>query len=93
MQITPTITFRGIKRSPAIEAAIHERFDKLEHVHRGIIGCRVLVELAQRRLESGNRYHVKIDLIVPGDSLAVTHQASLYSTAQDLGNSKLRRTA
>lgn len=93
MQIIPTITFRGIRRSPTIEAAIQERLGKLERYYRGIIGCRVLVELAQRHHESGNRYHVKIDLSVPGDSLVVTHQASLYGAAKDLGASKLQRTA
>ncbi len=30
-------------------------------------GCRVLVELAERHHEQGNRFHIRIDLTVPGD--------------------------
>jgi cold shock CspA family protein/ribosome-associated translation inhibitor RaiA len=84
MQLTPTITFRGLDRSAALEAEIRTRIDKLETYDRSIISCQVLVELAQRHHEAGNRYHVQIDLTVPGDEIIVAHEASLYATDQDL---------
>jgi cold shock CspA family protein/ribosome-associated translation inhibitor RaiA len=84
MQLTPTITFRGMDRSEALETEIRARIDKLETYYRSIMGCRVLVELAQRHHASGNRYHVRIDLTVPGEEIVVTHHASLHATAQDI---------
>lgn len=80
MQLPPTITLRGIDPSAALEPAIHMRIDKLETYCRSIIGCRVLVELVQRHHETGNRYHVRIDLTVPGEEIIVAHEASLHAT-------------
>jgi cold shock CspA family protein/ribosome-associated translation inhibitor RaiA len=88
MQLTPTITFRGIGPSAALEAAIRARIDKLETYYHSIMGCRVLVEFAQRHHETGNRYHVRIDLTVPGEEIVVAHDASLHATAQDVAMEK-----
>jgi len=66
MQLTPTITFRGVERTDALEAEVITRLRKLETYYQGTMGCRVLVELLQRHHEAGNRYHVRIDLTVPG---------------------------
>ena len=84
MQLTPSITFRGIDPSAALEAEIRTRIGKLETYYRSIIGCHVLVELAQRHHEAGNRYHVRIDLTVPGEVIVVAHDASLHATDQDI---------
>jgi cold shock CspA family protein/ribosome-associated translation inhibitor RaiA len=84
MQITPTITFRGMDHAPALEGEILARIKKLETYCRSIIGCRVLIEFAERHHETGNRYHVRIDLTVPGDEIVVAHEASLHATAQDV---------
>jgi cold shock CspA family protein/ribosome-associated translation inhibitor RaiA len=85
MQITPSITFRGIEPSPELEEEIHTRLARLETYCQSIMGCRVLVELAQRHHEAGNRYHVRIDLTVPGEEIVVAHEASLHAAAQDTG--------
>ncbi len=84
MQLTPTITFRGIDHSTALEAEIRTRINKLEMCYRSIMGCRVLVEFVQRHHVTGNRYHVRIDLTVPGEEIVVAHEASLHATAQDV---------
>ncbi len=93
MQITPTITFRGIEPSAALEAEIRRRIDKLETYYHSIMGCRVLVELAQRHHETGNHYHVRIDLTVPGEEIVVAHEASLHATAQDIDAEKVTKEA
>ena len=79
MKLTPTITFRGIDSSPALDAEIRRRINKLERYYRPIMGCRVLVEVAQRHHGTGNRFHVRIDLTVPGEEIAVAHQARLHA--------------
>ena len=93
MQLTPTITFRGIDSSTALEAEIRRRIGKLETYCHSIMGCRVLVEPAQRHHETGNRYHVRIDLTVPGEELVVAHEASLHAAAQDIDAAKVTREA
>ena len=83
MRLTPSITFRGIESSPGLEAEILRRIRKLETYYDSIMGCRVLVEPVQRHHQAGNRYHVRIDLTVPGEEIVVAHEASLHATAQD----------
>jgi len=84
MQLTPTITFRGVRHSDAVEAEVIARLRKLETYYDRIMGCHVLLELVQRHHEAGNRYHVRIDLTVPGEEIVVSHEASLHGTDQDI---------
>jgi cold shock CspA family protein/ribosome-associated translation inhibitor RaiA len=91
MQLTPTITFRGIEPSAALEAEIRSRIHNLEKYYRAIMGCRVVVEFVQRHHETGNRYHVRIDLTVPGEEIVVAHEASLHATAQDIDVEEARK--
>jgi cold shock CspA family protein/ribosome-associated translation inhibitor RaiA len=93
MQLTPTITFRGIDPSAALEAEIRTRVGKLETYYRPIMGCHVLVEFAERHHETGNRYHVRIDVTVPGEEIVVAHEASLHATAQDVDAEKATKEA
>jgi cold shock CspA family protein/ribosome-associated translation inhibitor RaiA len=91
MQLPATITFRGIEPSDALEADIRRRIDRLETYFSPIMGCRVLVEFAERHHQTGNHFHVRIDLTVPGDEIAVAHDASLHATAKDTGATKGRK--
>jgi cold shock CspA family protein/ribosome-associated translation inhibitor RaiA len=91
VQLTPSITFRGFGPSSDLEAEVHKRIAKLEMYYSSITGCRVLVELAQRHHEAGNRYHVRIDLTVPGEAIVVAHEGNLHATAKDLEAEKITR--
>jgi cold shock CspA family protein/ribosome-associated translation inhibitor RaiA len=93
MQLTPAITFHGVERTSALEAEVMRRVRKLETYYPRIIGCRVLVDLVQRHHESGNRYHVRIDLTVPGEEIVVTHEAGPHATALDIDAEKLTKAA
>jgi cold shock CspA family protein len=57
------------------------------------MGCRVLLEFVQRHHEGGNRYHVRIDLTVPGEEIVVAHEANLHAAAQDIDAEKVARVA
>ncbi len=83
MQVRPTVTFRGFHPFPGLEADVQRRIDRLTTYYASIVACRVLVELAHRHHESGNRFHVRIELTVPGEQIAVTHEHGLHATAQD----------
>src|SRR5262245_56269545 len=93
MQLAPTITFRGIKHSIVLESEIRARINKLEDYYAPIIGCRVLIERRPRHHQSGNRYHVRIDLTVPGEDIVVTHEASLHGAAQTFALQKATKAA
>lgn len=93
MKLPPTVTFRGFSPSPALEDDIRKHVAKLETYFASIMGCRVLVELVQRHHRAGNRYHVRIDLTVPGDEIVVAHEASLRAAAQDLGTEKITKAS
>ncbi|MGE5246123.1 MAG: HPF/RaiA family ribosome-associated protein [Betaproteobacteria bacterium] len=88
MQVTPGITFRGLAPSAALEADIRAHMARLETYYPSIMGCRVLVELAHRHHEAGNRYHVRIDLTIPGEEIVITREAGLHATARDVEATK-----
>jgi cold shock CspA family protein/ribosome-associated translation inhibitor RaiA len=92
MQLTPTITLLGIGHPARLEAAIRAHLDKLDRYYGSIMDCRVLVELAERRHEHGNRYHVRIDLSVPGGGdIVVSHEASLHGAARAAAPAKMTK--
>lgn len=93
MQLAPVITFRGMKPSAALESDIQARIAKLETYYGSIMACRVMVELGERHHERGNRFHVRIDLTVPGEEIVVAHEANLHATAQDVDAGKVARIA
>lgn len=88
MTLMPTqITFRGLAHSEALEADIRERVAWLEQFYRGIVRCRVLVEVPHRhRRRSGGRlFHVRIEMTVPGGApIVVSHQPSLHGGLKDI---------
>jgi hypothetical protein len=55
------------------------------------MAARILVEPAQRHHRDGNRYHVRIDLTVPGEDIVVSHEASLRPAARRLPAQKTRK--
>lgn len=83
MLLQPMITFRGIARSELLENEILAGVAKLETFYTPITGCRVLIGLAERHHETGNRVHVRLDITVPGEEIVVNHEASLHAAAAD----------
>ena len=82
MQMAPTITVRGDGRTAELEAVVQGYLAKLARYHPNLIGAHVLVEPAARRHRNGNRYHVRVELSVPGKDVVVTRNAGLKSTAR-----------
>jgi cold shock CspA family protein len=80
-----------MSETDALDADIRKRLDKLETYCPSIMGARVLVEPAERHHRGGYRYHIRIDLTVPGEKIAIAHQASLRPTARALGAPKTHK--
>ena len=71
------ITFRNMESSEDVKGWIREEANKLDEFHGKITGCRVVVELPNRRRKGGNLYHVRVDLTVPGGEMVVKRQPRL----------------
>ena len=91
MNVPPTITFRRMRQTDALDADVRKRLSRLETYCPSLMGARVLIEPMERHHRGGNRFHVRIDLTVPGEEIAVSHEASLRAGARALGALKTRK--
>ncbi|SMF48567.1 cold-shock DNA-binding protein family [Tistlia consotensis] len=66
MQTPLQITFHGMDPSPALEARIRERTDRLERYFDRIVSCRVIVEAPHRHGHQGKLYRIKVLIGLPG---------------------------
>jgi len=74
------VTFRNLQTSDWLERDIRTRAEKLTTYFPDIMSCRILVALPHRRHEHGNRFQVHIDIVVPGEEIAVSHAPSVRET-------------
>ncbi|WP_416668457.1 HPF/RaiA family ribosome-associated protein [Egbenema bharatensis] len=65
MKVEPTISYRDVEKTSAIESLIQEKITKLEQVCDYISSCRIAVETAHKRPSHGSPYRVRIDMTVP----------------------------
>jgi len=76
MKVPPEITFRGIEKTPEMEAYIRRRAAKLEDFFSGIISCRVSVEKDQMHQRTGSPFRVRVVVRVPpGKELVGRHES------------------
>jgi cold shock CspA family protein len=71
MQSAPQIVYRHLIPTRSVEARIQAEIQDLEKFEARITSCRVMVEPSGEQHATGNRYHVRIDLTVPGRELVV----------------------
>jgi len=65
------ITFRDMPSSSAITAHVEKRAAKLDHLFDRIVACHVVLEEPNQRHQKGQKFHVRIDMTVPGKALIV----------------------
>jgi cold shock CspA family protein len=65
MKILPTITYRNLEKSDAIDKLVHDKIAKLEHICNYINSCHITLEKIHDRPRSGSPYRVRIDLTIP----------------------------
>lgn len=80
MPVEPIVSFRDVRASAGLVTDIERRVAALERYYTPITSCRVLVERASHRHASGNPYHVRIDLTVPGGQVIVKEQPATRAT-------------
>src|SRR4051794_12819744 len=84
MQQPLNITYRGIEATPAIEARIRERAERLDRYYDGIISCHVTIETPHHQHHKGNLYDVRIDLAVKGGELMIGREGVKNHAHEDL---------
>ena len=72
MQTPVQVTFRDIQPSTAVSEHVERRAAKLDTYFDRITKCHVVVEAPNHAHKHGPKYHVRIDLHVPGKELVVT---------------------
>ena len=78
------VTFRNLKTSDWLEREIRDRAGKLDTYCPDIVVCRVLVAKPHRHHEHGNRFDVRIDLVVPGEEIEVCKGTRIPGSAKDV---------
>ena len=93
MQVPLQITMHGIERSAALAADIRKHAGKLEQFHARITSCRVAVEETHRHHRQGREFTVRIDLRVPGQTIAVNldHHEDAHVAVRDAFDSARRQ--
>jgi cold shock CspA family protein len=91
MMLPLQITFRNMESSEMAEEWIREEVFKLEEFYNRIMACRVTVEIPHRHHRRGTRYHVRIDLTMPGGELVIKREPSLSKRLRLLGETVLAK--
>ena len=93
MQIPLQITLRNVDKSETVEAVIRRSVAKLEHFHRRIVSCRVVVEIPSRHKHQGKEFVVRLDIKVPGSEIVITHDhhEDLYAALHEAFHAAQRR--
>lgn len=93
MKIPLQIVFRDIARSDAVEAAIQEKADKLDHLFDKIMSCRVTVGFIQKHKHQGRLFNIRIDLTVPGSEIVVNRDKAedVYVAIRDAFDAAKRK--
>jgi cold shock CspA family protein/ribosome-associated translation inhibitor RaiA len=68
------ITYRGMEPSPAVEAKVYERFERVAKLHDRITSCRVSIEAPHRHGNKGKLYTVAVNIQMPGAEIVVSRQ-------------------
>ena len=78
------ITWRDIPPSPALEADIRQKAQKLEQFSDHILRCKVVVEAAHRHHHQGNLYRLHIAIKVPRKEIVISRDPDKDHAHEDM---------
>lgn len=78
------ISYKDIPKTEAIDNAIRDRIDKLEHYFDRLTSCRVVVEKPHQHHKKGNHYCIHIDLTLPNYEIVVRRDPTLKGQGDDI---------
>jgi ribosome-associated translation inhibitor RaiA len=74
-----------------VEARVCEEAEKISEFYDGIMGCRVMLEIPHQHRQQGKRFHIRIDLTVPGGEIVVNQEPSLRGSIRQNGIEKRKK--
>ena len=83
-EFEPTVSYRDVQRSDALDEAILKGVDKLSEVHRRITSCRISLERTRGKRHSGDLYSARVDVTVPGGEIVVNRAPPEREENEDL---------
>jgi len=84
MQVPIELSFHGCDHSDALEGEIHARVAKIEEYYGRIMSCRVVVELPHKSHNQGKRFHINVDMSLPGAGHATHHDHGTNPAHEDV---------
>jgi ribosomal subunit interface protein len=85
MPASVQVTFRDFAPSQAVRDHVEKRAAKLDALYDRVLDCRIVLEEPHRHSKTGKKFHVRIDMRVPGKELVVSRneedlKEDLYAT-------------
>jgi cold shock CspA family protein len=90
MKLPLQVSFHNLERSQTVEDRMREEAAQLDEFCDHIISCRVVVDVPHRHHVTGNVYQVRIDIKVPGEEIAVTHEPAEHDPFYENVNVAIR---
>jgi ribosomal subunit interface protein len=84
MEVPLQISFRNMDPSPAVEAIVREKAEKLDRFFDRMVSCDVTIEAPHRRQHKGKLYKVRIDIGMPGKDVHVNQEGPKNQAHEDL---------
>lgn len=84
MPIPLELTVHNMDSSPAVEAAVREKAEKLERFADKILGCQVRIDAPHKHQSKGKLYHVSVEIQVPGGPIVVSRDPGNNQAHEDL---------
>lgn len=93
MLLPVQITSKEFVLTPAIEAHIRKKTEKLNRFFNRVSSCRVVIDLPKKHQNHGRLYSVRIDVTVPGKELVVNHkhEKDIYIAIREAFNAITRQ--
>lgn len=85
------IAFLHAEPTPYIEDLIRAEAAKLQRYYPRLVGCRVTAERGTGR-ETGNLWHIRVELSVPGSEIVVQSEPSLGGSARQTKQAAIRKS-
>jgi ribosomal subunit interface protein len=83
MPLPVQVTFRDIPHSDALEAHVRDRAEKMETFAARVTSCRVAIESPHKHQHTGRHFRVRIELLVPGGEVVVSHAPDEDASNED----------
>ena len=84
MTIPLKITLENMDPSPAVEANVRRRAQRLERFADRIVACEVVIEAPHRHHHKGKIYEVRVAISVPGKDIHITRSPEANHAHEDV---------